>query len=83
MRTRDNGNHNLIRSTSSPSVEEGILGLLRRARDTRPPRTVAAASADLVVPAIIAEAGEHATRRFLSSSPPPSATGTPGRNPAP
>jgi len=32
---------------------------------TRPARTVAAASAVMVVPAIIADAGEHAARRFL------------------
>ena len=31
----------------------------------RPARTVVAASADLVVPAIVADAGEHAARRFL------------------
>jgi Phage integrase, N-terminal SAM-like domain len=32
---------------------------------TRPARTVAAASAAMVVPAIVADAGEHAARRFL------------------
>jgi site-specific recombinase XerD len=32
---------------------------------TRPARTVTAASAAMVVPAIVADAGEHAARRFL------------------
>jgi site-specific recombinase XerD len=32
---------------------------------SRSPRTIAAASAAVVVPALIADAGEHATRRFL------------------
>jgi site-specific recombinase XerD len=37
----------------------------RQVTVTKPGRTVAAAAAGMVVPGIIADAGEHATRRFL------------------
>jgi hypothetical protein len=56
VRSGERGSQQLIWPRPDPTRQLAV---------TKAGRTVAAASAAFVVPAIIADAGEHATRRFL------------------